>query len=33
MSVVANVCAIPGTILGFLVLWLLTGEPPALAPR
>lgn len=30
LHVVANVCAIPGTILGLAVVWLITGELPAM---
>lgn len=31
LHVAANVCAIPGTMLGIAMVWLLTGELPALA--
>ena len=31
LHIAANVCAIPGTMLGIAMVWLLTGELPALA--
>lgn len=30
LHIVANICAIPGTMVGFFVVWLITGELPAM---